>query len=51
MTAARIAALNDRARSTFTACRMVLTPGAAALEDVGEAHGQGPGVQRVHRGQ
>jgi hypothetical protein len=34
MTAARIAALNDLARSTFTGCRVVLTPGAAALEDI-----------------
>jgi major membrane immunogen (membrane-anchored lipoprotein) len=35
MTAARIAALNDLARSTFTGCRVVLTLGAAALEDIG----------------
>lgn len=34
MTAARIAALDDRARSTFTGCRVVLTPGAAALKDI-----------------
>lgn len=34
MTAARIAALNDLARSTFTGCYVVLTPGAAALKDI-----------------
>ena len=30
----RIAALNDEARTTLDGCRLIITPGIAALEDV-----------------
>ncbi len=35
MTAARIAALNDAARRSFIGCRVVITQGIAALDDLG----------------
>ncbi|MCR9140252.1 MAG: DUF3768 domain-containing protein [Alphaproteobacteria bacterium] len=31
---AKIRALNDHARQTFTGCRVVITPGIQALEDI-----------------
>jgi hypothetical protein len=34
MSAAAIAQLNDRARTTLTDCRVVITPGIAALDDI-----------------
>ncbi len=34
MSAARIAALNDAARTTLNGCRFVITPGIAALDDL-----------------
>jgi len=33
-TTAKIAALNDRARQSFTGCRVVITQGVQALDDV-----------------
>lgn len=34
MTAARIAALNDAARTSFIGCRVVITKGIAAMDDL-----------------
>ncbi len=34
MTAARIAQLNDAARTTFIGCRVVITKGIAAMDDL-----------------
>jgi len=34
MTAAKIAALNDAARTSFIGCRVVITQGIAAMEDL-----------------
>ena len=34
MTAAKIAALNDAARSSFIGCRIVITKGIAAMDDL-----------------
>lgn len=34
MTAAKIAALNDQARTTLTGCRVVITPGIASLDNL-----------------
>lgn len=34
MTAARIAALNDAARTSFIGCRVVITQGVAAMDDL-----------------
>ena len=34
MTAARIAALNDAARTAFIGCRVVITQGIAAMDDL-----------------
>ena len=34
MTAARIAALNDAARTSFIGCRVVITQGIAAMDDL-----------------
>ena len=34
MTAAKIAALNDAARTSFIGCRVVITPGIAAMDDL-----------------